>query len=107
VLEDAMGGHSKTTTKDETLDRFVEAQLLWDRAMAEAIAQARRGPNPPLVVGIMGEGHIENGYGVPYQLGALGIHDVATFIPWHVGEDSCRDDLEPNLADAVYGTVKD
>jgi hypothetical protein len=76
VLEDAMGGHSKTTTKDETLDRF-------------------------------GEGHIENGYGVPYQLGALGIHDVATFIPWHVGEDSCRDDLEPNLADAVYGTVKD
>jgi hypothetical protein len=57
----------------ERFERFVCAQQFWDRAMAEAIAGARRDTRHPLVVGIMGSGHIEYGDGVPYQLTALGI----------------------------------
>jgi len=56
----------------ERFERFVCAQQFWDRAMAEAIAGARRDARQPLVVGIMGCGHIEYGDGVPYQLAAPG-----------------------------------
>lgn len=46
----------------------------------EAIASARR-DGQRLVVSIMGNGHIEYGDGVPHQLAALGIDDVATALP--------------------------
>ena len=65
----------------ERFERFVCAQQFWDRAMAEAIAGARRDARQPLVVGIMGSGHIEYGDGVPYQLAALGVDDVAPRCP--------------------------
>ena len=71
----------------EWFQRFVCAQQYWDRAMAEAIAGVRRGARKPLVVGIMGSGHIEYGDGVPYQLAALGINDVATALPWPADTD--------------------
>jgi hypothetical protein len=50
--------------------------------MAEAIAGARRDARQPLVVDIMGSSHIEYGDGVPYQLAALKIDDVAMALPW-------------------------
>ena len=65
----------------ERFERFVCAQLFWDRAMAEAIAGARRDARRPLVVGIMGSGHVEYGDGVAHQLAALGVDDVATRCP--------------------------
>jgi uncharacterized iron-regulated protein len=63
---------------------FVDSQLTWDRAMAEALSLAvsqdgRK--NPPLVVGIMGSGHIRYGHGVPHQLGYLGVAKVASLLP--------------------------
>jgi uncharacterized iron-regulated protein len=60
----------------EEFARFVEAQLTWDRAMAEALAGARRRQPGALVVGIVGRGHVEHGYGIPRQLGDLGIPDA-------------------------------
>jgi uncharacterized iron-regulated protein len=66
----------------ERFERFVCAQQFWDRAMAEAIAGVCRDARQPLVVGIMGSGHIEYGDGVPHQLSALGVDDVATALPW-------------------------
>ena len=45
------GHHARTTS--EQFERFVRAQLFWDRAMAEAIADARRDGRRPLVVGVM------------------------------------------------------
>ena len=64
---------ARMPARSERFERFVCAQQFWDRAMAEAIAGARRDTRQPLVVGIMGSGHIEYGDGVPYQLAALGI----------------------------------
>ena len=79
---------------------FVDAQLTWDRAMAEALATAYRSDPEALVVGIVGRGHLEYGHGIPHQLADLGIDDVAVLLP--VGaEDACQS-LSAELADAVF-----
>ena len=85
---------------DPGFDRFVQAQLTWDRAMAEALAEARQSDPEALVVGILGRGHVEYGYGVPHQLADLGKAPVTSFLPVRTGK-AC-DDLEPALADAVF-----
>jgi len=83
------------------LERFIRAQQFWDRAMAEAIAGALRHSIHSLVIGIMGSGHIEYGDGVPLQLNALGIRDVATALPWTA--EAVLPSGEPPIADFVFG----
>jgi uncharacterized iron-regulated protein len=80
--------------------RFVEAQLTWDRAMAEALAQAHARPTAPLVVGMIGSGHLRFGHGVPRQLEDLGIENVAVLLPYDI-PNGCEG-LEPAVADAVF-----
>jgi hypothetical protein len=87
----------------ERFERFVCAQQFWDRAMAEAIASARRDARQPLVIGIMGSGHIEYGDGVPYQLAALGIDDLATALPWPA--DTKYPIHDPPIADILFGVA--
>jgi uncharacterized iron-regulated protein len=87
--------------EDPGFRSFVEAQLVWDRAMAEALAAARRRPEGPLVVGIVGQGHLMYGHGVPRQLTDLGVADAAVLLPYEAGAD-----CEPppvDLAEAVFG----
>ena len=86
---------------DPAFRRFVEAQLTWDRAMAEALAAAADAPRRPLVIGVIGEGHLRNRFGVPWQLAALGAGDAAVLLPWDAGRDCAE--LTPDLADAVFG----
>ena len=71
--------------------------------MAEAIAGTLRDERHPLVVGIMGSGHIEYGDGVPYQLAALGIDDVATALPWPADAEYPIHD--PPIADILFGVA--
>src|SRR5207302_74033 len=59
--------------KQPEFKRFVAAQLTWDRAMAEALAGAKRKFSNATIVGILGSGHVEEGYGVPHQLKHLGV----------------------------------
>jgi hypothetical protein len=92
---------AEPSSNDPAFLRFVESMQLWDRAMAEAIAQRRSGATPPLVVGIMGSGHLENGFGVPYQLRDLGIAQAAVLLPWDADDDCST--LTAGLADAVFG----
>ncbi|MBE9552526.1 MAG: ChaN family lipoprotein, partial [Proteobacteria bacterium] len=80
--------------------RFVEAQLTWDRAMAEALAAARQRQPEALVVGIMGRGHIEHRHGVPHQLADLKIPDAAVLLP--VDRADACDGLPADLADAIF-----
>ena len=87
----------------ERFERFVCAQQFWDRAMAEVIAGARRDARQPLVVGIMGSGHIEYRNGVPYQLAALRIDDVATVLPWPADTEYPIHD--PPIADVLFGVA--
>jgi uncharacterized iron-regulated protein len=87
----------------EPFERFVRAQLFWDRAMAEAIAGARHDGRRPLVVGVMGSGHVEYGDGVPHQLAALGVDDVTTALPWRADTDYPIHD--PPIADVLFGVA--
>jgi uncharacterized iron-regulated protein len=80
--------------------RFVEAQLTWDRAMAEALADAKRKFSDATIVGILGSGHVEEGYGVPHQLKDLGVAELRTLIPVSV-EGACAH-VGASYADAVF-----
>ena len=84
----------------EDFARFVEAQLTWDRAMAEAIAAALQRRHEALVVGILGRGHVEHRYGVPHQLADLKIPEAAVLLP--VDREAACDGLPADLADAVF-----
>ncbi len=80
-LADVMSGHGGPSMTPDRLRRFVDAQLLWDRAMAEAIAAQRaRAPQRP-VVALMGAGHIDDREGVPHQLEALGVAHPLVLLP--------------------------
>ena len=84
---------------DPAFGLFVQAQLVWDRAMAQALAEAAgRGA---LVIGIMGSGHIAGGHGVPHQLQSLGTTRIASLLPW--GPDSDCEKFSAGLATAVFG----
>jgi uncharacterized iron-regulated protein len=103
------GGHqavsrkppSEEDLKDPKFRRFVEAMQLWDRAMAQRIVEAARGQDAPLVVAIMGSGHVRNGDGVPRQLRDLGVNRFASALPWDTSA-SC-DELAVGIADVVFG----
>ncbi len=90
-----------TQEKGEKFARFVEVQLLWDRAMAEGIANILSKEKKTTVVAFMGSGHMMNGFGAPNQLSAMGIEDIAILIPWDSHLD-CNI-IKPGFADAVYG----
>ncbi len=85
-LADVMSGHGGPKLSAASLARFVDAQTVWDSAMAQAIAaQHARAPDRP-VVAVMGLGHLENRWGVPHQLAALGLPDAGVLLPTH---DEC------------------
>jgi uncharacterized iron-regulated protein len=89
------------TRDDPDFQRFVEVQQLWDGAMAQALRAAQARPGKPLVVALLGRGHIMHGEGVPHQLKALGVTDVTTLLPWDRDKD-CTE-LVAGVADAVFG----
>lgn len=107
VEQSAGRSHVKGASQEAGFRNFVDSQLTWDRAMAEALAREvgqNDRPGATLVVGIMGSGHIRFGHGVPHQLGALGVGRVATLLPVALAGE-CRD-LAPGMATAVF-TVPD
>ena len=70
---------------ERSAEHFVRAQQTWDRAfacnIAYAINNARKvSSETPLVVGIIGRGHMEYGHGTPYQLSDLGIHNTGVLL---------------------------
>lgn len=91
----------KVDRDDPAFRRFVESQQMWDRAMAQKIAEAATRPGSPLVVGILGRGHVRKGYGVPHQLADLGVRNASSLLPWQA-EDDCKA-LTAGYADALFG----
>lgn len=92
---------------DARFRNFVDSQLTWDRAMAEALARGvRQAPGPteqgraPLAVGILGSGHVRHGYGVAHQLRDLGISKVGLLLPVEANTPCAH--LPPGIADAVF-----
>jgi uncharacterized iron-regulated protein len=112
-LTDIFSMHGNMYKKDaapsevdtKKLASFIEAQTFWDRAMAEAIAQARTAGGNPLVVAIVGRGHVEYGYGISHQLADLGIRNGAVLLPWDKGLacDGLKTSEGFPIAHAVFG----
>ncbi|WP_210165474.1 ChaN family lipoprotein [Aureimonas altamirensis] len=65
------GGPASPDAPD--FDRFVRAQQTWDRAFACRIADTLKDLPGHRVIGIIGRGHLEHGYGTPFQLDDLGV----------------------------------
>jgi uncharacterized iron-regulated protein len=80
---------------------FAEAQLVWDRAMAQALTDAGAHNPDALVVGIMGSQHIVHGDGVPHQLRGLGIKQIVSLLPWDRDADCSQ--FTADVATAVFG----
>ena len=93
-------GTEKTDFDDPSFQRFVQSQLLWDRAMAEAIHGALMRNPGRQVVAVMGQGHTGPG-AVPHQLRDLGVADIAVLLPWE--RNAACERLTPQLASAVFG----
>jgi len=97
VTGGARPGRAAASPEDPAFDRFVRAQLVWDRAFAEGLAAASRLPEAPLVVGLIGRGHLEHGLGVPEQLAALGETGVQVALTADPGESP-----SPELSDLLF-----
>jgi len=82
---------------DPAFDRFVRAQQVWDRAFACRIAEIAKNPNAPLLIGIIGRGHLEYRGGTPFQLDDLGISDSVVLLPDETGSK-----IPTDIADAVF-----
>lgn len=92
--------HGHEAPSEEEVQAFIRAQGVWDRAMAQGLSDMARDSQGP-VVGIVGRGHIENGYGIPDQLRHLGETSVWVLLPWREGEACLSVSSTP--ADALYG----
>ncbi len=90
---------SKGDKGEQGFRRFVEAQTVWDRAMAQTIAEHLARQPEALVVGILGAGHVRHGHGVAHQLRDLGIERVGALLTWD-RRDACAG-LVAGLADAA------
>jgi uncharacterized iron-regulated protein len=89
---------------DPALDRFIRAQQTWDRAFACNIARAIAQPDPPLVIGMIGRGHLEYGHGTPFQLRDLGISAPAVLLPeTRLQHDAAR---IRGIADAIFALAE-
>lgn len=99
-LYDVTGGNrpdrEAQSPDDPAFERFVRAQQTWDRAFACRIAEATKLLGAPLVVGIIGRGHLEYGGGVQFQLENMSISDSVTLLPHDVSRQ-----FEPGIADAL------
>lgn len=96
--------HARHPSADEAgLERFIAAQLVWDRAMAAGLSEAGEGNE--LVVGLIGQGHLQFGYGVPHQLSDLGIEAHATLLPWPAQDARCEAPPE-GVARAVFALAE-
>ncbi|MBE0488861.1 MAG: ChaN family lipoprotein [Halomonas sp.] len=96
VLAEVYANHPSAEDPEAGLERFIDAQLVWDRAMAQGLAEATE--EAALVVGLMGQGHVSYGHGVPHQLADLGI-DAAGLLAWQRNDDCTP---PAGMADALF-----
>lgn len=83
-------GRAAQSAEDPAFDRFIRAQQTWDRAFACRISERQRKPDAPLVVGVIGRGHLEFRGGTPAQLDDLGISDTLVLLPHDAGNPTMQ-----------------
>ena len=114
ILKDVFKQHEKIKDKngkpkkENAFDKFVDVQLIWDRAFAQAINKTlktnRAAGRTPVMVNIIGRGHVDYGFGVVHQLKSLGVNDVMALTPWDDFQNCNRlNNGAIAVADAVFG----
>ena len=97
-------GASPPSTPAPDRERFMRAMQTWDRAFAcnivHALNEIPEGKPKPIVIGIIGRGHLEYGQGTPYQLADLGITDTAVLLT--SDEEQWLPEPDRKMADAVF-----
>jgi len=96
-------GPNEAELRDPKFVRFVQSMQVWDRAMARGIAEHLARDEASMVIGIMGSGHLRDGFGVPHQLRALGVSQTVVMLPWESG-DRCEAP-HAGSADYLFGVV--
>ena len=80
--------------EEQSFDRFLEVQLLWDEGMAERAAEYLKEHPESVLVVLAGGGHLAYGSGIPQRLERRHPVDTAIVLnSWDTGE------LHPDLAD--------
>lgn len=95
-------GENISPEEGKRFKRFIEVQLLWDRAMAEGIARIHQQSHAPHVMAFMGSGHMMHGFGAPSQLEHMKLTGYTIVVPWDDHLDCAE--LQPGFADIVYGS---
>ena len=96
------GGDPGKNRQSPSFLHFVDSQTTWDRAMAQGLGDAARASGEasrPLVVGIMGSGHIRYGRGVAHQLRDLRVDSIGMLLPVSASRDCAG---LAGIADAVF-----
>ncbi len=101
-LDTALAAHGRPPSPG-ALERFAQAQTVWDRAMAEGAARALAARPGVLVVVLTGHGHVEGGHGVAHQLADLGHTSVFSAIAVDAGASPCP--LPADAADVLFGAM--
>lgn len=101
----AVSGRGQTGPKSsddvDTIGQRDKARKAGTGARPIAARQLASSASPaaaPLIVGIIGRGHLEFGGGTPHQLADLGITDAMVLLPVEAGAE-----VAPGIADAVFG----
>lgn len=98
LLKQSFAQHGEAD--ESAFEYFIQAQLVWDRAFAQALADAASAHPQSLVVGVIGSGHLRYGHGVPHQLRSLGKQNIVVWLPTS-SADQCVELVD--IADAVFG----
>lgn len=80
--------------EDQSFDKFLDVQLLWDEGMAERAADYLKAHPQDVLVVLAGRGHLAYGSGIPQRLvRRLPVDTAIVLNSWDSG------DLHPDLAD--------
>jgi uncharacterized iron-regulated protein len=87
----------------DNFDRFYDAQLAWEETMAETLAaHLAVQPAPAHIVVLVGNGHIEYGYGVPLRAQRRFPHSFKTVVP--IAVNAGEGALDHEMADYIWIT---
>lgn len=76
-----------------TVDRYYQAQVLWDETMGSRVAQTlREGDGPQKMVVFAGRVHVTRGLGIPDRAAKRGARPYAVVLP--VSEDELKTELD-------------
>lgn len=103
--------HFDVNADHSLLDRYYEAQVLWEEWMSQSVAMSLKDRPDTRMVALIGSGHVEGRYGFPDRIERRCAERPYTVVPrpvaWTSDEGHAMPDIfrpERNIADLVWYT---